>query len=169
MALTTARARANDMSNARQTAQTDLDALMDNEWLDVDIETLAERAKAASEAATQARLEFDQAVSEESEISQNLTSAQQREKTIDAQMADWQARLADTDKRKHEMAARAQQAKEERASLAERPKALEARKHQLAEQLDAENTIRQGKSDALRHAEIALSEADIAMRDSNAN
>lgn len=166
MTLTTTRARATDMTNARQTAQTDLDALQDNEWLDVDIETLAERAKAASQAATQARLEFDRAISEESEIRQNLASAQQRGNIIDAQMADWQSRLADTDKRKHEMATRAQQAKEERASLAERPKALEARKHQLAEQLEAEDTIRQEKSDALRQAEIALSEADAAQRDS---
>ena len=166
MALTTAHARANDMTTAQQTAQTDLDALTDNEWLEVDIETLAERATAASQAATQARLEFDRAVSEETEIRQNLASSQQREKTIDAQMADWQARLADTDKRKHEMASRAQQAKDERASLAERPKALEARKHQLAEQLDSENAIRQEKSDALREAEIALSEADAAQRDS---
>ena len=160
MALTTARTRASDLEAAQQNAQTDLDALKDNEWLELDIDALTASAEAAQLAATTARTEFDEALSIESELRQNLRSAQQRTQTIENQVADWQTRLADTDKRKQEMAMRAQQAREERETLAERPATLEARKHQLATQLDAEEALREEKSDALRSAEAALSEAD---------
>ena len=132
MALTTARTRASDLEAAQQNAQTDLDALKDNEWLELDIDALTASAEAAQLAATTARTEFDEALSIESELRQNLRSAQQRTQTIENQVADWQTRLADTDKRKQEMAMRAQQAREERETLAERPATLEARKNQLA-------------------------------------
>jgi len=165
MAQMTARTRASDLETAKQNAQNDLDALKDNEWLEIDTEALAEQAEAAAQMALQARLKFDEAVSTETELRQNVSAAQQRQKTIEAQISDWQARLADTDKRKQEMASRAQQAKEERTALAERPKTLEARKHQLAEKLEAEEQNRQEKSDALREAEAALSEADSRQRE----
>ncbi|MEK9729850.1 MAG: hypothetical protein VW417_07980, partial [Alphaproteobacteria bacterium] len=119
-----------DLETAKQNAQYDLDALKDNEWLEIDINALAEQAEAAAQMALQARLKFDEAVSTETELRQNVSAAQQRQQTIEAQISDWQTRLADTDKRKQEMASRARQAKEERAALAERPKTLEARKHQ---------------------------------------
>ena len=160
MALTTARTRASDLEAAQQNAQTDLDALKDNEWLELDIDALTQSAEAAQLAATIARTEFDEALSIESELRQNLRTAQQRRQTIESQVADWQTRLADTDKRKQEMAMRAKQAREEREVLAERPTTLEARKHQLSTQLDAEEALRGEKSDALRSAEAALSEAD---------
>ena len=165
MAQMTARTRASDLEAARQNAQNDLDGLKDNEWLEIDTDALAEQAEAAAQMAVQARLKFDQAVSTETELRQNVSAARQRQKTIDAQISDWQARLADTDKRKQEMASRAQQAKEERAALAERPKTLEARKHQLAEKLETQEQTRQEKSDALRQAEAALSEADSHQRE----
>ena len=165
MALTTARTRASDLEVAQQNAQTDLDALKDNEWLELDIDALTASAEAAQLAATTARTEFDEALSIESELRQNLRSAQQRTQTIENQVADWQTRLADTDKRKQEMAMRAQQAREERETLAERPATLEARKHQLATQLDAEEALREEKSDALRSAEAALAEADANERE----
>ncbi|MGB2508252.1 MAG: hypothetical protein ACPIDY_02090 [Candidatus Puniceispirillaceae bacterium] len=165
MAQMTALTRASDLETAKQNAQNDLDALKDNEWLEIDIDALAEQAEAAAQMALQARLKFDEAVSTETELRQNVSAARQRQQTIEAQISDWQTRLADTDKRKQEMASRARQAKEERAALAERPKTLEARKHQLAEKLEAEEQTRQEKSDALREAEAALSEADSHQRE----
>ena len=165
MAQMTALTRASDLETAKQNAQNDLDALKDNEWLEIDIDALAEQAEAAAEMALQARLKFDETVSTETELRQNVSAARQRQQTIEAQISDWQTRLADTDKRKQEMAGRARQAKEERNALAERPKTLEARKHQLAEKLEAEEQTRQEKSDALREAEAALSEADSHQRE----
>ena len=161
----TARNRGSDLETAKQNAQNDLDALKDNEWQEIDIDALAEQAEVAAQIALQARLKFDEAISTETELRQNVSAARQRQKTIEAQISDWQTRLADTDKRKQEMASRARQAKEERAALAERPKTLEARKHQLAEKLDAKEQTRQEKSDALREAEAALSEADSHQRE----
>ena len=148
MAQMTARTRASDLEAAKQNAQNDLDALKDNEWLEIDIDALAEQAEAAAQMAVQARLKFDEAVSTETELRQHVSADRQRQQNIEAQISDWQTRLADTDKRKQEMASRARQAKEERAVFAERPKTLEARKHQLAEKLDAEEQTRQEKSDA---------------------
>jgi len=165
MALKTARTRESDLTSALETAKADLEAVARESWLDADLDTLSAQADMLAEKAGAARTRFDDALRKETEISQSVQTGQQRAQTISSQINDWQSRREQTGSRQEEIARRAAQAAAERQTLDSRPAELEQHKHKLAENLEAQETLREEKSDILRHAEAGLSEADQNMRE----
>ena len=166
IALKSAAARSEDLTHALELATGDRQSLLNDEGFEADLETLAQQANELSTAAEAARTRLNQAVQQEAELAMQLKSAEQQQQSSVRQIADWQNRLGQTDRRLTEMDQRRKTALTEKEQLESRPEDISRRQHQLMDQLESAEAERLKRSDHLREAEEALRQADLALRES---
>ncbi|NBS27245.1 MAG: chromosome partitioning protein ParA, partial [Gammaproteobacteria bacterium] len=130
-----------------------------------DLASLQMQADQYANSATVARQMLNKAVQHEAELALQLKTAEQQKQSADGQLADWQSRLAQTNRRLKEMKERKQSALIEKAQLERQPEAIEGKQQELMDRLVTAEAERLTRSDCLREAENALRQADTLLRE----
>ena len=108
---------------------------------------------------------LNKAVQHEAELALQLKTAEQQKQSADGQLADWQSRLAQTNRRLKEMKERKQSALIEKTQLESQPEAIKNKQQELMDKLVTAEAECLTKSDRLREAENALRKVDMALRE----
>ena len=166
--LDTARQRASELDDAITSMNADLATANASAAALGDDAALASAEEDARQQAEAARGRLAEAMQSESRLAETLRAARNRLTSCQQEAAQWQQRQAGAATRVEQMQARLAEAEAEQARLAAMPDEITARRHDMADRLDAAETARQVAADALSLAETALAEAEAAQRDADA-
>ena len=165
LALKSATVRSDDVRQALELATSDRHSILSDEGFEADLASLQTQADQYANSASVARQMLNKAVQHEAELALQLKTAEQQKQSADGQLADWQSRLSQTNRRLAEMKERKKSALNEKAQLEKQPAAIEDKQQELMGRLETAEAERLTRSDCLREAENALRQADSLLRE----
>ena len=117
---------------------------------------MQKKASQHAESANVARRMLNEAVQHEAGLGLQMKTAEQQKRSADKQLADWKARLGQTERRLAEMEERKQSALVEKIQLESQPEKIKNKQQELMDRLEAAETERLTRSDSLRKVEMRL-------------